>query len=143
MIEEGGPAPEVTEPPAHRVVNIFTRAPVQATVKTDEETGEKTVAIVDAESLRLAKHVVEMVESGTLTGLAICGVNLETMVPIVAAVDSLPRLFQKTVLLFGLEMLREGITDSVHDNLQWRDVEGEVVESDEGDDDDDDLDPAS
>lgn len=109
------------EPP--RVVNIFSRLPVVAIGGEPVETGgAPVVRMIDTESLVLAERVVELIKAGTLSGLGIVGVNIVTDVPVVAAVDTLPRLYQKTLALFAVDMLREGMTDNAHDAIRWQDA---------------------
>ena len=103
-----------------KVVNLFTRAKVTATV--DVESGIPVVTVIDGESLKLAEHVIGMIRNGDLIGLAIVGVNPKSDVPVLAATDSLPRLYQETLRLFALDLVKEGMTDLIHDRIDWKDA---------------------
>lgn len=103
-----------------KVINLFTRQKVTATV--DAESGIPVVTVIDDESLKLAEHIVEMIKSGDLMGLAIAGVNPKSDVPVLAATDSLPRLYHETLRLYGLKLVIEGIEDMIHERLNWKDA---------------------
>ena len=126
---------KIIEKPAPRVVNLFTRQEVVAIAGEPTQTGgAPVVTVIDAGSLELAERVVEMIKMGVLSGLGIVGVNTKTDVPVVAAVDTLPRLYQKTLALFAVDMLREGMEDNAHDSIRWQDaVTDEDIEVIDGD----------
>jgi hypothetical protein len=103
-----------------KVINLFTR---QQVVAATDEVGKAVVVVIDEASLELAKHVIKMIAAGDLVGLAIIGVNPKLDVPVLAATDSLPRLYQETLRLFAIDLMKEGITDQIHERIEFRDSE--------------------
>ena len=102
-----------------KVINLFTRQQVVA-----KNTGTDlvpVVTVIDDQSLKLAEHVIKMIKAGDLIGLAIVGVNPKTDVPVVATTDSLPRLYQETLRLFALDLIKEGMIDNIHDRIEFKD----------------------